>query len=127
VGLVRGPAEALHAWLWHWQVRRHLGTLGRVLQQRSGEARASHLAHQVTLGASALEAALVDGRPFAGQLAQLARTDDELLAVALRALPEGLAEQVRGSAARSCARQIGCGVGVGVPAPGMRHSRFGLA
>lgn len=79
------------------QVRQHVNALGAAFSRRSNEAQASTLAHQLSLGVFALEDALAHGRPYAAAASQLARCapDDELVASACRALPEGTAKRVR--------------------------------
>ena len=79
------------------QVRQHVNALGAAFSRRSNEAQASTLAHQLSLGVFALEDALAHGRPYAAAASQVARCapDDELVASACRALPEGSAKKVR--------------------------------
>ena len=79
------------------QVRQHVNALGAAFSRRSNEAQASTLAHQLSLGVFALEDALTHGRPYAAAASQVAHCapDDELVASACRALPEGTAKKVR--------------------------------
>ena len=79
------------------QVRQHMNALGAAFSRRSNEAQASTLAHQLSLGVFALEDALTHGRPYAAAASQVARCapDDELVASACQALPEGTAKKVR--------------------------------
>ncbi len=78
------------------QVRQYVNALGAAFSRRSDEAQASKLAHELSLSAFALEDALAHGRPYAAAASQLARSapDDELVALACKALPQDAAKQV---------------------------------
>lgn len=78
------------------QVRKYVNALGMAFSRRSDEAQASTLAHELSLGVFALEDALAHGRPYAAAASQLARSapDNELVALACEALPQGAAKRV---------------------------------
>ena len=67
-----------------------MNALGQAFSRRSDEQRDSTRAHQVSLGAFALEDALAHGRPYAAAASLLSQScsEDDLVAAALQALPK---------------------------------------
>lgn len=75
-----------------------MNALGQAFSRRSDEQRDSTRAHQVSLGAFALENALARGQPYAQAASLLAQScrEDELVSAALQALPKESADKARG-------------------------------
>lgn len=76
------------------ELREHVNALSRAFSLRSEERKASHTAHKLSMGTSALRAALDDGRPIQGELALLATgcgSEDVLVDSAVTALRAALA------------------------------------
>ena len=79
------------------QLRTRVNALGQAFTRRSDEQRDSTRAHQVSLGAFALENALARGQPYGQAASLLAQScpEDELVSAALQALPKDSADKAR--------------------------------
>ncbi|KAK9904932.1 hypothetical protein WJX75_005876 [Coccomyxa subellipsoidea] len=77
------------------ELRTRVNALGQAFSRRSDEQRDSTRAHQVSLGAFALEDALAHGRPYAAAASLLSQScsEDDLVAAALQALPKEAADK----------------------------------
>lgn len=97
VGWCQLGAEHVHA-VCSVQLRFKVNALGQAFTRRSDEQRDSMRAHQISLGAFALQNALAHGKPYADAASLLAQTcakEDEVVAAALQALPQDSASRVR--------------------------------
>ena len=92
------------------QLRGKVNALGQAFSQRSDEQRDSTRAHQVSLGAFALEDALAHGRPYAAAASLLSQScsEDDLVAAALQALPTDSAEKARAARMLVCKMDSVC-------------------